>query len=100
MRRSEGDHGESTQRIAAGIDARRPGPRGNEGYLYYPARNGEGNAPEHTQLLEYLRVIKRHARSITALAILGAMAGGGLAMLTKPKYRRTRSTSSSSTKRF
>jgi len=55
-------------------------------YLYYPAST-EAARHERTQKLEYLAIIKRHARSIIFLAALGALAGVSIAYFTRPMYR-------------
>lgn len=65
----------------------RPVPHEGEPYLYYPVRKPEPYIAERAQLVEYLEVIRRHARSITLLAIVGALAGVALAMLTRPEFR-------------
>jgi len=55
-------------------------------YAYYPSRSAEAPA-ERTQVLEYLQVIKRNARSIALLAVAGICAGAAMTLLTHPLYR-------------
>jgi succinoglycan biosynthesis transport protein ExoP len=65
----------------------RPDRQSGDQYLYYPTPVNDPSAKEHSQVLEYLRIISRHLGSILLLAALGVGAGALAAYFTKPKYQ-------------